>query len=258
MSVLGKLYISATSSRDKLRSVNNLTSEAIADNIATDVSTRNGITKLQSAVAKAIGEQGHSRAASRSRSLAPSAVDDDHDEVGDDTETQLLDDTIVAAAPNPQSRHTSLGLGESVEGQFMGTTPADHGVPQPLSSFDDTTLQLRLKETESLDSQTALVPSAEGDISQAHGIDDIDSTLTLTDIHSGAQHTASNGAMTVDETVIEPALGPRRRGRPAKAAMESADLVMPALQVPKRNVRASRRKTASLAPSEGVSVYEDE
>ncbi len=57
-SMLGKLYISPTSSADKLHAVHELVSDAIDAKIATDAPSRNALNKLLTALAKAIGTGG--------------------------------------------------------------------------------------------------------------------------------------------------------------------------------------------------------
>ena len=52
--MLGKLYITANSSAEKLRSMTELVIEAIDSNIATDAASRNALNKLHLALSKAI------------------------------------------------------------------------------------------------------------------------------------------------------------------------------------------------------------
>ncbi|MCJ1473556.1 hypothetical protein MMC13_002207 [Lambiella insularis] len=56
LSMLGKLYITATSTAEKLQSVRGLAAEAIELKIAPDAASRNALTKLHGALSKAVGE----------------------------------------------------------------------------------------------------------------------------------------------------------------------------------------------------------
>ena len=58
--MLGKLYITANSSAEKLRTTMELVTEAIDSNIATDAASRNALNKLHLALSKAVGEAGKS------------------------------------------------------------------------------------------------------------------------------------------------------------------------------------------------------
>ena len=58
--MLGKLYITANSSGEKLRITMELVNEAIDGNIATDAASRNALNKLHLALNKAMGEAGKS------------------------------------------------------------------------------------------------------------------------------------------------------------------------------------------------------
>ena len=58
--MLGKLYITANSSAEKLRITMELVNEAIDGNIATDAAARNALNKLHLALSKAMGEAGRS------------------------------------------------------------------------------------------------------------------------------------------------------------------------------------------------------
>ena len=58
--MLGKLYITANSSAEKLRSTAELVIEAIDGNIATDAPARNALNKLHLALSKAIRDGGNS------------------------------------------------------------------------------------------------------------------------------------------------------------------------------------------------------
>ena len=58
--MLGKLYITANSSAEKLRITTELVTEAIDGNIATDAASRNALNKLHLALSKAMGEAGKS------------------------------------------------------------------------------------------------------------------------------------------------------------------------------------------------------
>ena len=58
--MLGKLYITANSSAEKLRATTELVTEAIDGNIAADAASRNALKKLHLALSKAMGESGKS------------------------------------------------------------------------------------------------------------------------------------------------------------------------------------------------------
>ena len=58
--MLGKLYITANSSAEKLRITTELVTEAIDGNVATDAASRNALNKLHLALSKAMGEAGKS------------------------------------------------------------------------------------------------------------------------------------------------------------------------------------------------------
>ena len=54
--MLGKIYITPTSSPEKLKSVHKLVAEALELKVAPDTTSRNALTRLQTALGKAIGE----------------------------------------------------------------------------------------------------------------------------------------------------------------------------------------------------------
>lgn len=54
--LLGKLYVTASSSMEKLLAVKELTSEAIDLKIANDAACRNGLNKFQAAIIKVLGD----------------------------------------------------------------------------------------------------------------------------------------------------------------------------------------------------------
>ena len=56
--MLGKLYVTLNSDPEKLRNVLDLATEALEIKTASEASSRNAVTKLQSALSKAIGEAG--------------------------------------------------------------------------------------------------------------------------------------------------------------------------------------------------------
>ena len=56
MPLLGKLYVTAHSSVEKLQMANDLAAEAMDMNIAFDAASRNGLNKFHTAVVKVIGE----------------------------------------------------------------------------------------------------------------------------------------------------------------------------------------------------------
>ena len=56
MPLLGKLYVSASSSMEKVQNAKDLVAEAIDMNIANDAACRNGLNKFQAAIVKVIGE----------------------------------------------------------------------------------------------------------------------------------------------------------------------------------------------------------
>ena len=59
--MLGKLYITAVSSLEKLQTVSDLVAEAIDTKIAMDGPTRNALNKIQAALNKALGDAGTNR-----------------------------------------------------------------------------------------------------------------------------------------------------------------------------------------------------
>lgn len=54
--LLGKLYVTANSSADKLKTAKDLAAEAIEMNIVNDASSRNGLNKFHTALVKVIGD----------------------------------------------------------------------------------------------------------------------------------------------------------------------------------------------------------
>ena len=72
--MLGKLYITANSSAEKLRNSIELVIEAIDGNIATDAASRNALNKLHLALSKAIRDGGNS---AKNTDEMPASVDRD-------------------------------------------------------------------------------------------------------------------------------------------------------------------------------------
>ena len=72
--MLGKLYITANSSAEKLRSTTELVIEAIDGNIATDAASRNALNKLHLALSKAIRDGGNP---AKNTDEMPASIDQD-------------------------------------------------------------------------------------------------------------------------------------------------------------------------------------
>ncbi|KAB8360845.1 hypothetical protein FH972_024579 [Carpinus fangiana] len=109
ISMLGKLYITSNSGKEKLEEVSRLLQEAIDDRVASDAPTRNAFTKVEASLAKALlgpGERSPQKRTAR-QSVAPSTIDeDDGDGVGppvstppsgEDAASVNLDESEMAA-----------------------------------------------------------------------------------------------------------------------------------------------------------------
>lgn len=72
VTMLGKLYITANSSAEKLWTIDALVTEAIDEKIAGDAASRNALNKLETALSKAMGEAGKAKKTS-DETLAPDA-----------------------------------------------------------------------------------------------------------------------------------------------------------------------------------------
>lgn len=72
--MLGKLYIAANSSAEKLRRTTELVIEAIDGNVATDAASRNALNKLHLTLSKAIRDGGNS---GKDTDDMPASIDQD-------------------------------------------------------------------------------------------------------------------------------------------------------------------------------------
>lgn len=72
--MLGKLYIAANSSAEKLRRTTELVIEAIDGNVATDAASRNALNKLHLTLSKAIRDGGNS---GKDTDAMPASIDQD-------------------------------------------------------------------------------------------------------------------------------------------------------------------------------------
>lgn len=78
--MLGKIYVTPTSTPEKLQSVYELAAEALELKTAPDATTRNALTKLRTALGKALGE---TATRTSGKSLLPEGVTiADEDDVG--------------------------------------------------------------------------------------------------------------------------------------------------------------------------------
>ncbi|MCJ1285893.1 hypothetical protein MMC26_005235 [Xylographa opegraphella] len=114
LSMLGKLYITSTSTLEKLQSVCELAAEAIELKIAPDAGSRNALTKLHTALSKALGE---TAPASPRKSAAREGVTVAKEEAETPEDTQMRD--VVAALEesrleDPMEDETQMeaGVGE--------------------------------------------------------------------------------------------------------------------------------------------------
>ena len=106
MSMLSKLSITGNSDRAKMQSVSELVEEALQDKLAADAPSRNALTKIQTVLSKGLTEasRSHSRAASRSRSVAPSNTGDGIDEDDEDDASGDVEAPAIATTPAVSSR----------------------------------------------------------------------------------------------------------------------------------------------------------
>ena len=101
MMMLGKLYITPSSDRQKLQTALDLSAEAIDMKIASDAASRNALNKLHTALAKATGESALAR---RSVGDVTEAAEDQEDgapeatEAGDDTRIDIVKEEAMTEA----------------------------------------------------------------------------------------------------------------------------------------------------------------
>ena len=101
MMMLGKLYITPSSDRQKLQTALDLSAEAIDMKIASDATSRNALNKLHTALTKAIGESALAR---RSVGDVTEAAEDQEDgapeatEAGDDTRIDIVKEEAMTEA----------------------------------------------------------------------------------------------------------------------------------------------------------------
>lgn len=118
LSMLGKLHISTDTDPALLRTVSDLVTEAFESKVAADVTSRNILTKLQTALGK------HLQTAKDHQQ--PDHVEDGENELKDDTVADALeDDADEAPAKRPHSSSPSaedtMMLGEpDAEGTVVG------------------------------------------------------------------------------------------------------------------------------------------
>lgn len=86
IAMLGKLYITANSTAEKLHRTTTLVIEAIDEKVAQDAPSRNALNKLHSALSKALGEAG------KVKPVSPAGGDDGVTTV----EEQGVEDPILA------------------------------------------------------------------------------------------------------------------------------------------------------------------
>ena len=86
IAMLGKLYITANSTTEKLHRTTKLVVEAIDDKVAQDAPSRNALSKLHLALSKALGEAG------KIKPISPAGGDDGLTKVDE----QGVEDSILA------------------------------------------------------------------------------------------------------------------------------------------------------------------
>ena len=101
ITMLGKLYITPVSDKQKLQTALDLSAEAIDMKIANDATSRNALNKLYTALTKAMGESALAR---RSAEEATVAAEDQEDgvpeatEAGDDTRMNIVKEEAMTEA----------------------------------------------------------------------------------------------------------------------------------------------------------------
>ena len=90
ISMLGKLFITATSSSEKLQSVLEHVTEAIDLKVASDGPSRNALTKLQSNLSKVIGETGVSKKSVAKEEVTMMGNDEGEAAAADEEEGEML------------------------------------------------------------------------------------------------------------------------------------------------------------------------
>ena len=89
--LLSKLYISSSSTQERLQTTHELAAEAIDMKIANDAASRNGLNKLYTSLTKAIGETKNTKKSVEEESV----VDTAHDEITIREETADKEDVMI-------------------------------------------------------------------------------------------------------------------------------------------------------------------
>ena len=96
ISMLGKLFFTTKSEREKLQTVSDLVDEAVHDKIAADTTTRNILVKVQTSLSRCLSDHDRSQSggASGAVSIAPSVMGhEDWAEVAEDAEARNVQET---------------------------------------------------------------------------------------------------------------------------------------------------------------------
>lgn len=99
LTMVGKMHVTANSSREKLEAITNLVAEAIDAKIATDTTTRNALNKIHLALTKALGELDTVRPRIEDRdadqTVAGNEVDVEEASEVEDTKMEVEEDDAV-------------------------------------------------------------------------------------------------------------------------------------------------------------------
>ena len=113
--MLGKLFVSSTSTPEKLQAAHELLTDAIEDRSATDAPSRNATNRLLVALTKAIGASG-----AATSTTAPTTVAKDRTDDGQGNRTVCEDDGVGTNAGEGEE-------GEKMEGVEQGESEGIEG-----------------------------------------------------------------------------------------------------------------------------------
>ena len=141
LSMLGKVHINATAPNATLQGLLELVNEAMDAKVATDASSRNALTKLQSAIQKALASNGADSSSENTKGVSASgsgeedALPIDATEIGDDMETEL-DKTDVKPEITVDASEFDVTMRTKFTG-FTGPPDAEGTVMVEFDEYDD-------------------------------------------------------------------------------------------------------------------------
>lgn len=255
ISMLGKLDVSMARDTEQLERVARLAQEAIDEKVADDAPTRTALSKFHTAVNKTQNGRSRSRAPSRAPSIAPSTVDDIAETLLDESvasHTVRDENSVAPETPAPSPRKKTRGRGPPSPKRRTTQQPVQEVLEDitEISTVTDNLDVMAIKEEDTTGDQSNSTVSQQPSSRPKWRPEELKADTSIVPQQVEPPTTEADEAS--DET--KPVEAPKRRGRPPKAVLSTADvnIQQPAPRAARKSVRASRRQQAAAASNADV------